>query len=124
MSIHKHVNTLPKKQENTQKHTNMSPKCVMKTEKTPLGATHIRFVYSDDEIPSHKPKKLVIVNTKHSQYGGNYIDARCRYLDNMSVYYALEEYYYVNAKNVTKKYKMRDLLYDINTGRIMVCSEV
>ena len=98
----------------------MSTQCIVNTEKTRFGATHTRFSYSD----VNKPGKLVIINTKHSKYGGNYIDARCRCLDNMSVYYALEEYYYVNAKNVTKKYKMRDLLYDINTGRIMVCSQV
>jgi len=98
----------------------MSSQCVVKTEKTAFGATHKRFTYLED----NKPRKLVIVNTKHTQYGGNYIDARCRYLDNMSVYYALEKYYYVNAKNVTKKYKMKDLLYDINTGRIMVCTQV
>ena len=96
----------------------MNTKCIAIHEKTPLGATHTRFSYFEDKNP--QADELIIVNTKYTPRGGNYIDARCRDLDGMSVYYALEEYYYVDARNVSKKYKMRDLLYDINTGRIMV----
>ena len=77
------------------------------------GAKHTRFIYLDDS-------KKIIINTKKIKYNENYIDKRCKELDGKNLYYALNKYYYYDSKNIKKKYKIKDLLYDINTRRIQV----
>ena len=89
---------------------------------TENGAKHSKFTYLKD-IKKKVPKtfeQVIINSNKKSHNYSNYIDKRCINLQGKSVYYAVNEYYYINSKNIKKKYKIRDLIYDIKIGRITV----
>ena len=87
------------------------------TQTTKNGATHTRFIYEDE---SQHHESIIVVCVCHRPHGGNYIDARCREIDGKSVHDILNHYYYKDSKGNMKKYKMRDLMYDIKTSRLLV----
>lgn len=90
------------------------------TQTTTNGATHTRFIYKDPEDKSQNYNSMIVVCVCYRPHGGNYIDARCRQIDGKSVYDILNHYYYKDSKGNLKKYKMRDLMYDIKTSRLLV----
>lgn len=90
------------------------------TQTTANGATHTRFLYQDTGDESHHNMSMIVVCICHPPHGGNYIDARCRQIDGKSVHDILNHYYYKDSKGNMKKYKMRDLMYDIKTSRLLV----
>lgn len=90
------------------------------TQTTTNGATHTRFIYQDTEDDGQYNHPIIAVCICDQPYGGNYIDARCRQIDGKSVQDILNHYYYKDSKGVMKKYKMKDLMYDIKTSRILV----
>ena len=90
------------------------------TQTTANGATHTRLLYQEPQDENQHTTSMIVVSICHPPYGGNYIDARCKQIDGKSVYDIVNHYYYTDSKGNMKKYKMRDLLYDIKTSRILI----
>ena len=78
---------------------------------TSTGATHTKFIY---------PEQTLRCTSKTCYEDGEYIDMRVLFLDGSTVEQALDLFTYVDAKNKVKKYRLRDLKYDLKIGRLEV----
>lgn len=79
--------------------------------KTSTGATHTKFIY---------PEQKLRCTFKTCYEDGEYIDMRALFLDGSTVEQALDLFTYVDSKNKVKKYRIRDLKYDLKIGRLEV----
>ena len=79
--------------------------------KTSTGATHTKFIY---------PEQKLRCTFKTCFEDGEYIDMRALFLDGSTVEQALDLFTYVDSKNKVKKYRIRDLKYDLKIGRLEV----
>jgi hypothetical protein len=77
------------------------------------GSVHTRFISSDD---------IIECTFKTCHDIPNYIDNRTRFLHGISVQQAFTYFAFVDDDQKIRKYKLADLKYDLNLGRIRIIS--